>query len=72
MSARFLQPTFCLIHTSLADSVRQYVGGGGRKLRQWAAQHGQCLVQFDDAQAFYNANTPDELARLQDMTPPHK
>lgn len=67
-----LQPTFCLIHASLADSVRQFVAGGGRKLRQWAAQHGHCLVQFDDAQAFYNANTPDELARLQDMTPPHK
>ena len=67
-----LQPTFCLIHASLAGSVRQFVAGGGRKLRQWAAQHGHCLVPFDDAQAFYNANTPEELARLQDMPPPHK
>ncbi len=67
-----LQPTFCLIHASLADSVRQFVAGGGRKLRQWAAQHGHCLVEFDDGQAFYNANTPEELAWLQDMPAPHK
>lgn len=67
-----LQPTFCLIHASLAASVRQFVADGGRKLRQWAAQHGNCLVLFGDAQAFYNANTPEELARLQDMPAPHK
>lgn len=60
------QPTFCLIHHSLAASARQFLVGGGRRIRQWAGLHAHCLVQFDDAQAFYNANTPEELAWLQE------
>ena len=59
------QPTFCLLHASLADSARQFVAQGGRRVRQWAAQHHAAMAWFADAGAFYNANTTDELAWLQ-------
>ena len=59
------QPTFCLIHHSLAGSARQFLAQGGRRVRQWAGLHAHCLVPFDEPQAFYNANTPEELAWLQ-------
>lgn len=59
------QPTFCLIHASLADSARQFLTDGGRKIRQWASSHVPCMVLFDEPQAFYNANTPEDLAWLQ-------
>lgn len=59
------QPTFCLLHASLADSCRAFVAQGGRKVRQWAMQHRCAMVLFDDAAAFSNANTLPELEQLQ-------
>lgn len=66
---RLAQPTFCLLHASLADSVRDFVASGGRKVRQWAAQHPMALVEFADSAAFYNANTPQELEALARQLP---
>ena len=59
------QPTFCLLHASLAASCRAFVAQGGRKVRQWAMQHRCAMVMFDDAAAFSNANTLPELAQMQ-------
>ena len=58
------QPAFCLIHTSLAASARDFVAGGGRKIRQWTQQHPHAFALFDDASAFYNANTLQDLQQL--------
>ncbi len=61
------QPAFCLLHHSLAASVQQFVQQGGRKIRQWTAQHATTMVVFDEADAFYNANTPADLAHLEHL-----
>lgn len=59
------QPVFCLMRTDLLESLVRYIHSGQRKIDRWTgAQHG-VTVRFDDAQAFANANTPDELQRLQ-------
>jgi molybdenum cofactor guanylyltransferase len=56
---------FCLMKTSLRDSLRSFVAGGERKTGLFAARHHGAKVKFDDAAAFANANTPSELAALQ-------
>ena len=62
------QPVFCLMKTSLRDSLRAFIVGGERKTGLFAARHHGAKVIFDDPSAFANANTPGELAALQ-ITP---
>lgn len=59
------QPVFCLLHTSVRDSLAAFAGSGQRSVERWAAAQGGVLVVFDDAAAFVNANTLQELAALQ-------
>jgi len=59
------QPVFCLMKAELIDSLTRFTQSGGRKIDAWTAQHRQALVTFDDARAFFNANTLDELRRLE-------
>ena len=59
------EPVFCLMRRELADSLARFVAGGQRKIDRWTAQHRCALVPFDEPGAFFNANTLDELARLQ-------
>ena len=63
------QPVFCLLRTSLADSLQSFIDGGGRKIGAWTASHRQTKLAFDadgdDPHAFANANTLDELHALE-------
>ncbi|MBP6899764.1 MAG: molybdenum cofactor guanylyltransferase MobA [Burkholderiaceae bacterium] len=59
------QPVFCLMQTALLESLVAFVQGGQRKIDRWTGQHRLATVVFDDAGAFFNANTLDELQRLQ-------
>jgi molybdopterin-guanine dinucleotide biosynthesis protein A len=56
---------FCLMRADLMESLVAFVHEGGRKIDRWTAQHRSVVVPFDDARAFFNANTPDELRELQ-------
>ena len=60
-----VQPVFCLMKTGLIESLVRFTQSGQRKIDKWTAQHRCIDVPFDDAQAFANANTPDELQALQ-------
>ena len=60
-----VQPVFCLLRADLIDSLVAYLEAGHRKIDRWTGQHRCATVVFDDADAFANANTPDELRRLQ-------
>jgi molybdenum cofactor guanylyltransferase len=58
-------PVFCLLRSSLLESVLVFLHGGQAKIDAWFAQHRAVAVRFPDSQAFFNANTAEELARLQ-------
>ena len=64
-----VQPVFCLLKASLRDSLVAFTQSGQRKIDRWTAMHRCVEVSFDDAHAFFNANTIDELQQLQ--TPSH-
>jgi molybdopterin-guanine dinucleotide biosynthesis protein A len=63
------QPVFCLMRVSLLESLVKFMQTGGRKIDAWTAQHKTVLVPFDtddvDPRAFFNANTLEELHRLE-------
>lgn len=63
------QPVFCLLKTSLGDSLQAYLEGSGRKIDTWLQTHRCVEVAFnashDNALAFANANTLDELHALE-------
>jgi molybdopterin-guanine dinucleotide biosynthesis protein A len=59
------QPVFCLMRASLLESLVRYTHGGGRKIDRWTATQRTIEVPFDDARAFFNANTLAELQQLQ-------
>lgn len=59
------QPVFVLVRAELAESLIRFLQSGERKVDRWTARHRTVLVPFDDAAAFFNANTPDELRALQ-------
>ena len=59
------QPVFCLLQSGLMESLVAFLQSGERKIDRWTGQHRCIEVPFDDALAFANANTPEELQRLQ-------
>jgi len=56
------QPTFGLWPTALRDDLRAALEAGTRKVLDWTDRHGATLVGFE-ADAFFNVNTPEDLAR---------
>jgi molybdenum cofactor guanylyltransferase len=60
-----LEPVCCLLSTDLAEDLDHYLAAGGRKVETWLLRHA-AAVPFDraeDAAAFANINTPDDLSR---------
>ena len=66
------QPVFCLMRVNLLESLVKFMQSGGRKIDAWTALHKTVLVPFDtpdvDPRAFFNANTLEELHRLEKTT----
>ena len=58
------QPVFCLMRRSLQADLAAYLAGGGRKIERWLESQGCVDVLFDDLDAFFNANTINELRQL--------
>jgi molybdopterin-guanine dinucleotide biosynthesis protein A len=59
------QPVFSLLQSTLMESLMQFMQAGERKIDRWTARHRCAIVEFDDAAAFFNANTLQELQSLQ-------
>jgi molybdenum cofactor guanylyltransferase len=66
-SEGFAQPVFALYKTSLLVNLETFLAAGERKIDKWTAQHRVANVTFDDASAFANINTIEELVALQDV-----
>ena len=66
------QPVFCLMRVTLLESLVKFMQSGGRKIDAWTLQHSTVLVSFDgpevDPRAFFNANTLEELHRLEKIS----
>lgn len=60
-------PTFGLWPVALRDDLRAALAGGLRKVVLWTDQHDGREALFPDEDAFFNVNTPDDLARAEEM-----
>jgi molybdopterin-guanine dinucleotide biosynthesis protein A len=60
-------PTFGLWPTALRDDLRAALEDGMRKVVLWTDKHGAATAMFPDDAAFFNVNTPDDLAAAQAM-----
>ncbi|MEL7026776.1 MAG: molybdenum cofactor guanylyltransferase MobA [Pseudomonadota bacterium] len=58
-------PTFGLWPTALAEDLRTALDDGVRKVVAWADSHGAATVPFNDETAFFNVNTPEDLAHAE-------
>ena len=57
-------PVFALVRRSVAGNLEAFLAGGGRKIDAWYASLKTVEVAFDDeADAFRNINTLEELGR---------
>jgi len=59
-----VQPVFCLLKSSLMESLVAFLHEGQRKIDMWTARHRCVVVPFEDSDAFFNANTVAELQSL--------
>lgn len=59
------QPVFCLMRSGLVDSLNTFLATGELKIDRWFQTLHSSTVIFDDAQAFANVNTPEELKALE-------
>jgi molybdopterin molybdotransferase len=57
-------PVFCLVKASLAPLLSEYLSSGGRRMDGWYPRIKVAEVVFDDADAFRNINTLEELRSL--------
>ncbi|KIN73758.1 molybdenum cofactor guanylyltransferase MobA [Sulfitobacter guttiformis] len=60
-------PTFGLWPVALRDDLRAALKGGLRKVVLWTQVHGGREALFPQEEAFFNVNTPDDLARAEAM-----
>jgi molybdopterin-guanine dinucleotide biosynthesis protein A len=59
------QPVFSLLKAELLESLIRSMQSGERKIDRWMQQHRCAQARFEDADAFFNANTLSELQKLQ-------
>lgn len=59
---KWMQPTFCMLHHSLAASLEKYIAVGGRKTGDWLQRERAVRVDFSEQkQAFVNINSTEDL-----------
>jgi molybdopterin-guanine dinucleotide biosynthesis protein A len=63
-------PVFCLMRRGLLDHLADFLKGGGRKIDAWYATLNVTEVAFSDqAEAFSNINTREELQSWEKVPP---
>jgi len=61
-----MQPVFALLDCALAQSIVDYLAGGGRKIDAWYARRRLALADFTDhPDMFLNINTPEDRDTLE-------
>jgi molybdenum cofactor guanylyltransferase len=59
------QPVFCFMRTDLLNSLQSFLYKGDLKIDRWFKELYSSTVVFENAQAFTNVNTPEELQTLE-------
>lgn len=59
------QPVFALVRAAALPHLEAYLAGGGRRMDGWYTGIRVARVRFDDASAFRNINTLDELRQCE-------
>ena len=62
------QPVFCLMRADLKEPLETFIKKGDLKIDRWFKELHSSTVVFDDAQAFANVNTPEELKHLEEAS----
>jgi len=62
------QPVFCLMRADLLKSLQGFLDKGDRKIDRWFKELHSSTVVFEDATAFANVNTPEELKTLEEAS----
>lgn len=62
------QPVFCLMRADLLKSLRGFLDKGDLKIDRWFKELHSSTVVFEDATAFANVNTPEELKTLEEAS----
>jgi molybdopterin-guanine dinucleotide biosynthesis protein A len=60
---RVRHPTFGLWPVSLREDLRAALEDGVRKVVVWTEKHDGREALFEDSDAFFNVNTPEDLER---------
>jgi molybdopterin-guanine dinucleotide biosynthesis protein A len=59
------QPVFCLMRADLLDALKLFLEKGNLKIDHWFKELHSSTVIFENANAFANINTPEELKTLE-------
>lgn len=59
-----LQPVFVLMRREVLPVLERFLNTGGRSIQRWLDEFHCAIADFDDAAAFANINTPEELAQF--------
>ena len=62
------QPVFCLMRVDLIDSLNLFLESGNLKIDRWFKELHSSTVIFENANAFANINTPEELKVLEEAS----
>lgn len=62
------QPTIALYHKNVLPGLDAYLASGGRRVRDWQDTLHLSGVIFDNAAAFANINSLDDLTRISQIT----
>ena len=62
------QPVFCLMRRDLSRSLESFLSAGDLKIDQWFKKIKASTVVFENAIAFSNVNTPEELQSLEKLS----
>jgi len=62
------QPVFCFMRSDVGSSLKEFLSKGDLKIDNWFKELRTSTVIFENAQAFANVNTPEELQYLEGMS----
>lgn len=61
------QPLFMLVNKKLLVGLKEYLHAGSRQVQRWQRLHGHSVYLENEADGFFNINTPADLQRAHQL-----